>query len=147
MSRTPPPHDAPERSEVLASWICAQLVNHAPEGWRRIDFSAAMTTSARDIRCAVIMRDGSSPAIEVPEGLVPALADLRREMYEPGRGTWLSLRYMIDPPDEFFAVYNRNLDPMWDPPLPAEAFAEDLEEFPRLDENIPQWLKEITEGK
>lgn len=142
MSPIQPPNADPARSDLLVSWICAQLVQSAPEGWRRIDFTAMLTTSARDIRYTVILDDGRSPAAELPEDINFALDDLRMEMYDLDKGTWFSLRFVIDPPDEYFAVFNFNLDPGWDPPLPPEAYQEDLDEFPRSEEHIPAWLQE-----
>ncbi|MGW1677988.1 hypothetical protein [Saccharopolyspora sp. NPDC002376] len=62
-------------------------------------------------------------------------------MYSEGRGTWFSMRFIIDPPHNFQVQYNyRNL-PDWGE-APAADFKLDLERYPRSEDDIPEWFRE-----
>ncbi|MFE3956882.1 hypothetical protein ACFXPS_22170 [Nocardia sp. NPDC059091] len=83
---------------------------------------------------------GEPRPVRVPGSVGRALQELRSEMYEPGRGTWFSLRYTVDPPMEYRVLFNYDDDPNWWPPLPAKAWASDLQTYPRNPEYVPGWL-------
>lgn len=100
-----------------------------------------MASNITDIRFTVVMDDGSFPNAELPDGINFALNDLRKEMYEEDKGTWLSLRLTIDPPGDYRVNFNFDLDPVWDPPIPDSEIVEDLNAFPRAAEYVPDWLQ------
>jgi hypothetical protein len=58
-------------------------------------------------------------------------------MYEPGRGTWFSARFSIDPPTKIYYNHNFNHEPVLTPPMAPAHYAEDLKMFPRHSEHIP----------
>ncbi|XVQ10061.1 hypothetical protein ACQP1W_47365 [Spirillospora sp. CA-255316] len=136
----PRPYDR-QRYEQLTQRMGALLVQLAPPDWRRIDLKVLMTAGAADLRLTVIMKDGSSPAVEPVPELTRIGAELRSMMYRPGEGTWFGMRYMMDPPGAYWVSFNTDFDPLWDPPLPGDFFAQDLAVFPRADEHVPGWLR------
>lgn len=129
------------RDDLITEWIGWSLIQSAPADWQRIDLMATMTVEVVDIKFTVIMEDGSTPDVELPEGVHQALADLRQEMYQKDRGTWFSARITIDPPGEHKANFNFDLEPVCTPPIPDKALIRDLDTFPRDREFIPPWLQ------
>jgi hypothetical protein len=98
---------------------------------------------ADDYALQVRLGDGRNGSMGVPDAVKTGFGELRGRMYEPGRGTWFSatvdLRAGAAP--EF--TYNFDDDPRWWPPLHPAVFSRDLEVFPRDDEHIPSWLREL----
>lgn len=136
-----PPIDPVSRGDLLTEQIARLLVDASPQAWRRLDLIATMTVEVVDVRFTVIMEDGSTPEVELPGEVNEALVDLRREMYEKGRGTWFSTRITIDPPGEYHVNFNFELEPVCDPPIPTSAIVRDLDHFPRERSHVPPWLK------
>ncbi|MEV7550124.1 hypothetical protein AB0N89_10910 [Amycolatopsis sp. NPDC089917] len=130
----------PERADQLVQQIGGAVLREAPEGWRRIDVKATMATMVEDLAITVIMADGSSAQVQPPD-VAAALRESRQALYEPGKGTWLAMRLILDPPGSFVVHYNFDFDPLWDPPVPAVVYQRDLEAFPRDEEKIPAWYR------
>jgi hypothetical protein len=137
----PRPYDR-QRYEELTQWLGRALLQVAPAGWRRIDLTVLMLAGVGDLRLAVIMPDGSSPAVDPPRECMGIAGELRSMMYRPDEGTWFGLRFMMDPPSAYWISFNGDFDPGWDPPVPPDTWAGDLAVFPRTDEHIPGWLRE-----
>lgn len=144
MTTTQPsgPPSSEQRHQELMQRIGGMLLDVAPEGFRRVDVVVRMTVAVQDVTITVYMPDGSTPEVFPPEGLVPAFAELRQVVHTPGRGTWFSARCVINAPTRIDISYNMDHDPLWNPPIPAAHFAEDLEVFPRDEVYVPDWLRE-----
>lgn len=135
-----------DRADQLVQQIGGAVLRDAPGGWRRIDVKATLTTMVEEVAITVIMADGSSAKPQPPD-FGDALRELRQALYEPGKGTWLSMRLILDPPGSFVVHYNFDFDPLWDPPVPPVVYQRDLEAFPRDEERIPAWYrKRLDEG-
>ncbi|WP_304451924.1 immunity protein YezG family protein [Nocardiopsis sp. YSL2] len=93
--------------------------------------------------------DGSTSR-ESTTGLSFLIDDLRAGMYQEGKGTWFSMKYVITPPGKFHVDFNYDEDPGLTFPT-AHGFTVDLEYFPRDEEHIPDWLweklQEEAEGR
>jgi hypothetical protein len=133
-----------QRYGQLVQQIGIGLLNVAPPGWRRLDLVAKVSVAAQDYDLGVLMPDNSQVVAEVPEDAIAAILELRRLMFQPERGTWFSMRFMMDPPTAYHAFYNFDHDPQWDPPLPPEVFRRDLEAFPRPADAVPAWLRGLV---
>ena len=153
MSRThatwyPPPgpdlRDADE--DQVVRWIGATLMRTAPAGWRRIDMTVRLTSWIEEISLAVVMPGSDAARMEPPEDISPLLFELRHKKYMRGRGTWLSMRLVIEPDGDYRVSYNFDLDPLWDPPVEDEVYDHDFEAFPRDQEWIPAWYQEDIKG-
>ncbi|WP_280266758.1 hypothetical protein [Nocardia wallacei] len=107
----------------------------------RIDLRFWNTGTTAQSELTVVESDGATRAVRVPFSVVGALRELRATMYEPGRGTWFSLRYTIDPPMEYRVLFNYDDDPQWWPEIAAEEWAKDLRAYPRDSEHVPDWLR------
>ncbi len=130
--------------EHLVQAVCDALVAAAPPGWHRVELKVLASVAMYQLELLVVMADGKTATVETP-GLAGIVAELRSGMYEPGRGTWFSARFQVragEPPE---AGFNYDQDPAWWPPVPPEQFARDLRAFPRTDEHIPDWLRNVLE--
>jgi hypothetical protein len=141
------PTSGGETYEDLIQELGIALLDLAPEqGWRRIDLVSSMTVPAQDLGLTVIMNDGSTPTINPPVELNRTLAKIRTMMYQPGKGTWFSARFSIDPPASIHYNYNFDHEPVLTPPMEPAHYAEDLKMFPRDADHIPAWLARKLEA-
>ncbi|MGW1677987.1 hypothetical protein [Saccharopolyspora sp. NPDC002376] len=129
------------RDDLITEWVGAQLIGAAPAEWCRLELAAVIAADAVDIRFTVAVQDRSAPNIELPPGVDRALVDLRAEMYQRGRGTWLSARITIAPPGEYSASFNFDLEPDYGPEFTDIAIIKDLDAFPRDRAHVPEWLQ------
>ena len=113
MSRSQPPscpRSGPELREAdedqVVRWIGGWLMDAAPEGWRRIDLTVRLTTSVEEISPAAVMPDGAVARMELPPDVSLLLFELRTKKYLCDRGTWLSLRLVIEPDGAYRISYN-----------------------------------------
>lgn len=134
-----------QRYEELLQQTGAALIGAAPEGWRRIDLIAKIAEGVQDFGLTVIMSDLSYAEVDPPAQAAQALLELRKLMFRPELGAWLSARYVINPPGEFRIFYNYEHDPVWEPPIPAAVYKRDLETYPRPAEKVPGWLRRTIE--
>jgi len=137
----PLPYD-PGRCGQMIQDIGQVLLRMAPPGWRRIDLKVLMVAPGHDIALTVIMDDGTTTTVEPPAVIAQIAAELRARMYRRGEGTWFGMRYTLDPPSDYHVSYNFDFDPLWEPPIRPDVFAEDVAAFPRDEEHIPDWLRE-----
>ncbi|SDU77200.1 hypothetical protein [Jiangella alkaliphila] len=121
----------------------------APDGWQRIVVHAEALADEVEIGLTVTLGDGSTTKKVRPEsGLGATVGELRREMYDPGRGGW----YLAD-----FTVVGVDVTTTFDydtcpfgglidddePDSEADADPEDLlrdhEMYPRPADRLPAW--------
>ncbi|MGW6425808.1 hypothetical protein ACWF82_24310 [Nocardia sp. NPDC055053] len=120
-----------------------QFIKAAQQDWRRIEVDVLGSGADFDVKYSILKEDGSVGIGDIPTQAMRAFSDMRHLRYEEdGTGTWFSMRMFLDPPDFMNAIYNSWVDPIWEPPIPPEAYAEDLRYFPRTEQNIPRWLKQ-----
>jgi hypothetical protein len=131
-----------DRYDQMIQDIGRVLLRMAPPGWRRIDLKVLMVAPGHDIALTMIMDDGTTDAVESPAVIGEIAAELRARMYREGEGTWFGMRYTLDPPSDFHVSYNFDFDPLWEPPIRPDVFAEDVAAFPRDEQHIPRWLRE-----
>jgi hypothetical protein len=128
-----------------AADVLALLEAGAPTGWNRVTLdvwanvlSYELAASAQDARGRFA---GEVRLAEITD----QLQELREQMYEEGRGTWLSARFVLHRETEPEVTFNFDENPRWSPELHPMMFVRDLEAFPRTDEHVPDWLRETVE--
>ncbi|MFD9889605.1 TNT domain-containing protein [Amycolatopsis sp. NPDC059027] len=79
---------------------------------------------------------------EQPE-LTNLFSRLRAGMYATGRGTWLQSRFTLAPDGTFDFDFTLDTEPAWNEPPEqgSTAYPDELAEFPREDEHIPDWWR------
>jgi hypothetical protein len=76
------------------------------------------------------------------EDLAGRFAELRRIMYRPDVGTWLSAQLTVSDGGDYSSDFDLNGKPHFDPPVAPELFLEDLRAFPRDPSRVPAWMTE-----
>ncbi|WP_162958613.1 hypothetical protein [Nocardia yunnanensis] len=135
-------HEREAQANLILEWVCGRLaMSLEPEqDWARLDLVATLAADIVDLKFTTVSRDGVTQARNFPQEVVRAFPDLRNLLYEEALGTWFSLRIEVEPPDSYSGTYNFEVDPLWDPPIPPEVYAKDLDLYPRSANNIPRWL-------
>lgn len=132
---------AQAEQDQLTRQVGRSLLTVAGEGWQRV--RAEYRSAGRHIEVDVFVTgpDGAEQTVRPPQEVVEGLGRLRQGMYRPGRGTWLSGVYLLEPPSSFSAEFEPDAEPEWRRVPPQIGFADELKFFPRADENIPDWLR------
>lgn len=143
-NRGPLPYDE-QRCGYLTEALARTLAQGAPQRWRRIDLKVLMTAGITDAALTVVMPGGRTPEVQPAREIGEIAAELRSRLYRPGEGTWFGMRFLMDPPGTYWVSYNTDFDPLWNPPIPAEAYARDLAAFPRDEKHVPGWLRARSE--
>lgn len=118
------------------------MLKAAPGEWTSI--RAEYRSAGRHIEVDVFVAgpDRVEHSVRPPMEVVEGLGRLRSGMYQPGRGTWLSAVYAIEPPSSFTVDYDPDTEPRWRRLPPPIGFQDELRFFPRADDNIPDWLRQ-----
>ncbi|WP_020664899.1 hypothetical protein [Amycolatopsis benzoatilytica] len=135
----PGPISPAEQDELLAT-IALALTETAPDGWQRILFDFMAIGRHANLSCGALLADGSTQQISVPRELSTPLAQLRRGMYVPNRGTWYTLSLVVDPPLTYRASFNEDDEPEFRTPPAQEHYVLDQERFPRDEDYLPLWF-------
>lgn len=132
--------DHAQQQEILKR-AGQKMLAEAPEEWARIIYTMEAVIDHSSGSYAIEFDNGESKGVWTPSGVGILFDELRAGMYQEGKGTWFSLRYVITRPGKFKVDYNYDDDP--DIVFPtAWGFTNDLKYFPRHEEYIPDWLRE-----
>lgn len=137
---------SPEEQEQIARQIGILLLQNAPEDWQEITVEYRATGEYRDLLGEITSQDGASRAWDPPNELQSIFERLREGMYRPDVGTWLSALYVVERPSSYRIDINFDSEPRWQRPLPPAAYLDELQRYPRTEENIPDWMRAIIDG-
>jgi hypothetical protein len=128
--------------DQLTRQVGRALLTIAGDGWTQV--RAEYRSVGRHIEVDVFVSgpDGTPRPVRPPMAVVESLGKLRQGMYRPGRGTWVSAAYVLDPPSSFNAEFEPDTEPRWRRMPPQIGFEDELRFFPRADEYIPNWLRQ-----
>ncbi|MFC6159872.1 antitoxin YezG family protein [Kribbella jiaozuonensis] len=115
--------------------IARALVAELPAGWREVTAVYRGTTSYAELDATV----DSAQLDPLPEGLEDDFEELRRSMYQPGKGTWLTATISVTADGHFSTDFDYDHQPAWSIPVDEGIYAADLAEFPRDD--VPGWMR------
>jgi len=138
----PQPVMAQAEQDQLTRQVGRALLSVAGADWQQV--RAEYRSAGRHIEVDVLVKgpDGVERPARPPQEVVDGLGRLRQGMYRPGRGTWLSALYVLDPPSAFSAEFEPDVEPRWRRLPPPIGFADELRFFPREDAHIPDWLRQ-----
>ena len=141
MTEPQPVMDQPEQDR-LTRQVGRALLTVAGQDWTQV--RAEFRAAGRHVEVDVYVtgQDGTPRPVPPPREVVDGLGKLRQGMYRPGRGTWLSALYLLDPPSSFSAEFEPDVEPRWRRVPPPIGFADELRFFPRGDDHIPDWLRQ-----
>ncbi|MFD4671281.1 hypothetical protein ACFWNN_16210 [Lentzea sp. NPDC058450] len=133
------------RTDTRVAELCRLLEAGAPVGWHRVTLDVWANVMAYELASSAKDGEGRFAGEVRLAEITDQLQELREEMYEEGRGTWLSARFTLHREAEPEVTFNYDENPRWSPDLHPMMFVRDLEAFPRTDEHVPDWLRELVE--
>ena len=138
---TAPQLDVEDQNAILGS-VTTLLVQRLPGDWEQLFVDFRMTGRYLETQVSGLTMYGSSFDWELPPEALPFFVQLRDGMARPGYGTWFTLKFHLVHPDTYSAEFDRDAEPDWTQPPPAQHYAEELEIYPRDDDAIPAGLRE-----
>ncbi|WP_152486385.1 antitoxin YezG family protein [Nocardiopsis lucentensis] len=133
--------DMVDQQELLTE-IGRDILKSAPENWHEIVYSVYAIATNIEEELIVHYPDGSQTPIHIPHGTSTNVGELRRGMYQEGKGTWFSMKYTIFRPGKFKSEFNYDNPPEFLFSPSNDNYAQELKHFPRGEEHIPEWLRE-----
>ena len=131
----------------------ASLLPQRVEGeWIELLYTNNRLSMVADGHMSVKFSDGTPGGDFVPRETSDLLEELRDVMYSQGSGTWFSATFRVVREESgetsANASFNYDEEPEWNFSVDPGQYAIDLEDFPRDEENIPDWLRErLSEAK
>ncbi|HVK23747.1 MAG TPA: hypothetical protein VM677_20525 [Actinokineospora sp.] len=132
---------SPVEQDRLTKDVGRAMVRVAGQHWQKIEASYRSAGRHVEADVTVLAADGQEHVIRPPGEVVSGFARLRGGMYRPGRGTWISARYSIEPSGTFEVEFEPDIEPQWRRVPPPIGFMDELRFFPRSEEHIPDWLR------
>ncbi len=133
----------------LLNAVGQAMVDAAPEGWKTLTLDVTAAGNLTDVGLDVQMPDGSEPDVEPPDDDFDAVTELRKSMYEPGKGTWYNATFTVDDAGKIGADFDYDNPPLGgmvnddDPDSGGDAdealMLKDHKIYPRDPENLPDW--------
>ncbi|WP_327635504.1 antitoxin YezG family protein [Kribbella sp. NBC_00482] len=121
--------------------IARALVADLPAEWREVSAVYRATTSYAELDADVVLPSGETQLETLPDGLEDHFEELRREMYQPGKGTWLTAKVTVTSTGHFATDFDYDSEPAWSIPVDWAIYPADLAAFPRDAAHTPDWLK------
>lgn len=131
-----------ERDAVIRD-IGVDMVSAAPTEWKTLHLTIEATVESYRHLYEVVDQFGNvdrSRFLAMPSQGDRAAA-LRVGMYEPGKGTWFTMKVTVEESGEYSAAFDYENPPTLGSPLPSRAFEADLQIFPRDRQSTPGWLR------
>ncbi|PSL08129.1 uncharacterized protein DUF600 [Haloactinopolyspora alba] len=133
----------------LLNAIGQAMVDAAPEGWKILTLDVTAAGNLTDVGLDVQMPDGSEPHVVMAGAGVRTVTELRKAMYEPGKGTWYNATFTVDDTGKITADFDYDTPPLGgmvdddDPDSGGDAddalMLKDHKIYPRDPENLPGW--------
>ncbi|MFF2552663.1 hypothetical protein ACFVUS_16775 [Nocardia sp. NPDC058058] len=133
-----------QRAETQQA-IGRELVAAAPRDWNRLWYEFRATIQIDADMFESISAAGNATRLSAPLLIMELFAELRSATYQPGKGTWFTVRCSIDRSHAWTMDFDYEGEPAFNPQLTPDAFALDLEYFPRDTAHTPQWLSDMFE--
>ena len=135
------------RQQALVSEIATLIPTVVTGPWRKLTFNRSALSMLSEHELIVERPDGTVDESEgVPFEVDDLLNELRKLMYIPGAGTWMSAQWTItdlgDGHADARTSFHYDDEPRWSMPVRASNYAIDVRDFPRDDGNVPDWLRE-----
>ena len=136
--------DATEQ-DTLVKQIGLALLRAAPQDWQRVYVEYRAVGRYHELGGEVTLSDGTLTEWVATHDITTLFGRLRAGMYREGRGTWFNARYQLDHPSSYNLEYDRE-EPDWDLMPPTQAYSDELQMFPRSEEDVPEWLMRRMSG-
>lgn len=136
------PRLTPEDQHAVLVSVTSLLIHSLPGDWNQLFFDFRAMGRYVETPVTVLNIFGQSVDWTLPDEALPFFLELRAGMYREGQGTWTSVKYHLAHPNVYSIEYDWDEEPEWTHRPPERFFLEELEMFPRTEENIAGWLRE-----
>lgn len=127
------------RSQELLTAVAKAMPRAATPGWTHAELRITGVGGMSKTTVRVTGPDGGvDGAIGLDEDGRTAARTLRKEMYQPGKGTWYNARIQLDSSGKLNAEFDYDNRP-FDGDADDVLLMEDQRLFPRDPENLPDW--------
>lgn len=125
--------------------IARALTANLPPGWQAVTATYLATAPYAELDASATGPSGEQAQLDpLPDGLEDLFETLRQQMYQPGKGAWLTAGLTITANGHFSTDFDYDDEPAWSIPVDPQIYAEDLAEFPRSDQHTPTWMRAAT---
>jgi hypothetical protein len=133
----------PEQANELWKGFTTQMIHSLPPAWDQLFLSFRAMGSYVELTAQIITVAGGSMNWAPPDSVLPFLMKMRDGMYDFDKGTaWISLRYHLVHPSRYTVEYNwGDREPDWNHVPPPEFFEQELEMYPRDEDELPEWFE------
>lgn len=135
-----------EQHEILIS-VTSLLIHSMPGDWSQLFMEFRAIGRYIETPASVLTIFGQRADRQLPDEALPFFLELRDGMHRQSQGTWISAKFHIAHPNVYSIEYNRQSEPQWTHRPPASFFLEELEMFPRTDNDIPDWLRGVRRDR
>jgi hypothetical protein len=137
----------PIEQEEFIREIAANLVRDIPSDWESATYDVQIVGGYINERMEVVFDNGETGLVEIPDDSGLKATRLRSGMYKQGAGTWFSVRLNLWSSGKYRCNFNYADKPSFGFAPDVRDYEQDLKLFPRDEERIPEWMREILEGK
>jgi hypothetical protein len=118
------------------------IAESRPEPWETIEYRTRAL--AGYMEHGTYMQDDAGQVTRKfpPDEVIDLTNELRAVMYRPGAGTWFSTTITVTRSGQLSADFNYDSEPEWGTEPVPEAYAQDIEKFPRDESAVPDWLQQ-----
>lgn len=134
--------------EALQS-IAQELLKAAPADADGVHARVNVVGGFARYRKWAIASDGAETELDTrtPLSFAQQVRALRKASLSPNGGAWFTADIRVRRDDDVSAEYDYDNEPDFGPvPATPKNYADDMERFPRAEENIPDWLRRYVEA-
>ncbi|WP_231972674.1 antitoxin YezG family protein [Nocardiopsis alborubida] len=140
-------HLDPQKQHEILTELGQEIVRSLPDTWTEIAYTARAIVSYREELMLVRHDDGRSERADIPIGTTLKLGELRRGMYQEGKGTWFSMKITVTRPGKFTTEFDYDNEPGFLFHSGDGDYVRELRQFPRDEEHVPAWLREKVRAR
>ncbi|GAA2659258.1 MULTISPECIES: hypothetical protein [Actinosynnema] len=139
------PKLTPLQQKEILDELTALVLESLPADWEYLELEHHHVGAHLHLRVGLRVAGGGTREWNPPEEVWYLFQDLRGGMYAEGQGTWFSAYYRLELPGKHSISYEWEREPAFPSPPSLEAFALDLERFPREPDYVPDWFPPAVE--
>jgi len=133
------------RQGQLIDEIASQIPLEVEGEWSELVYVRTAVSMNAQEEMIVYRPDGSVGSALPPLEMEDLSEELRRVMYQDGVGTWFTATWTLgrEASGEISvsSAFDYENEPDWDAPVTASTYVVELEDLPRDEVNIPEWLR------
>ncbi|MEU4740684.1 immunity protein YezG family protein [Actinosynnema sp. NPDC023658] len=129
-----------DTGDVYQKIVDASLAN-LPDDWNTARITIYMLSSQSHLGAEYTTQNVEAPIKFVPTfDALRAFKELRELTAQPGKGAWYTAIFKMDRSGKFDVEFDYDIKPAFPYDVDDEDYHEDLDEYPREPEYIPEWM-------